>query len=90
MSRVAPTEIEQLHAGTVEWVLKLGDPQAASMCMTVYLDGLPSKTFEYKMPLDWVYGIEVYTSYYDILLKYRGTSRRCGAVLLWSTTVGKN
>ena len=84
-------EIEQLHAGTVEWVLKLGVPLTRyKKCMTVYLDGSPSKTFGDKIPLDWVYGIEVYTSYFDIPLKYRDSSSRCGAVLLWSTTVGKN
>ena len=87
------TEIEQLHAGTVEWVIKLGAPLVISRCMTVYLDGSPSKIFGDKIPLDWVYGIEVYASYFDIPLMYRDPSpekRKCGAVLLWSTTIGKD
>ena len=86
------TEIEQLQAGTVGWVIKLGAPLVISRCMTVYLDGSPSKTFGDKIPLDWVYGIEVYPSYFDIPLKYRDSSlgKRCGAVLLWSTTIGKD
>ncbi len=87
------TEIEQLRAGTVRDIIALGAPLVVSRCMDVYLDGSPSKTFGDRIPLDWVYGIEVYAGHYDIPLEYRNPDpkrHKCGAVLLWSTTIGKN
>ncbi|MFQ5705225.1 MAG: hypothetical protein ACE5HT_14545 [Gemmatimonadales bacterium] len=87
------TEIEQLRAGTVTDVLRLETPLVISRCMDVYLDGSQSKIFGDSIPLDWVYGIEVYPGHYDIPLEYRNPDpkrHKCGAVLLWSTTIGKD
>ncbi|NIM49749.1 MAG: hypothetical protein GTN62_05760 [Gemmatimonadales bacterium] len=91
-------EIAQMRVGTIGEVLQLGAPLASMRCMRVYFDGLPSKSvsdphfgvaYGYgDIPLDWVYGIEVYLQYTDIPLKYRDPVRdpagRCGAILVWS------
>ncbi len=86
-------EIEQLHQGTARDVVVMQVPlmRARLRCSLIYLDGRPLRIDLGEFPLDWAYGIEVYKSYIDIPIKYRDIARRrrpCGAVLLWSTTVG--
>lgn len=46
--------------------------------------------FGENIPLDWVYGVEMYRTYYDIPIRYRSTTadRRCGALLIWTHAVG--
>jgi hypothetical protein len=90
-------EIEQLHAANVIDVVRRGVPggTAAIRCYNIYLDGRPSTRgagvdLEYEeIPIGWVYGLEVYRTYFDIPHKYRDPSldpqMRCGAILIWST-----
>ena len=44
-----------------------------------------------NFPLDWVYGIEIYRTKYDIPIRYRDPfeNPRCGAVMIWPREVGK-
>jgi len=88
-------EIERLHASDVRDVVRRGVAGGETFCYTMYLDGWPSMTgtgvdLRYdKIPIGWVYGVEVYKTYLDIPLKYRDPSldpnMRCGAILIWST-----
>ena len=89
-------EIEQLRPDNIQRVVELGVPGGQMLwpCLIVYLDGRPSHrltggSMEYEQwyPLRWVYGIEVYRTYYDIPFKYREPGGGgCGALLIWSTT----
>ena len=82
---------EQLHLGNAAEVVVIQVPLMRYRlgCSVVLLDGRPLRIELDEFPLDWVYGIEVYKSYFDIPTQYRDVAdRRCGAVLLWSTTVG--
>ncbi len=94
-------DIERLHASSVTSergsVVSLGVPGGFGgiSCYNVYLDGRPSTTGtgvdrEYQdIPIGWVYGVEVYKTYFDIPGKYRDPTldptMRCGAILIWST-----
>ena len=85
-------EIQQLHVGNIDWLLKMV-PVRTRCNPVIYLDGHKSPIDGRKTPLDWVYGIEIYRGYFDVPLKYRdGTDyrrTRCGVILIWTTTVGK-
>ena len=88
-------QIEQLHAINVLDVAHLGIPGGRTLCYTIYLDGYPNVTGTgvnrdyHKIPIGWVYGIEIYRFYQDIPQSYRDPLRdpgmRCGAILIWST-----
>ncbi len=88
------TQFANIGAHSVPDVIRFGLPGGGFQpCTTpqVYLDGKPSRTFPLEdIPLDWVYGIEMYRSFYDIPLKYRDLlgDRRCGAILIWTHPVG--
>lgn len=81
--------IENLGAGTIDDVLK---PRARFKmqrdCKLYYLDGhLTDMVFSW--PLDWVFEIEAYTGYFDTPIEYHNpTHGFCGAVLIWSNTIG--
>ena len=90
-------DIEQMHAGEISDVLRVGAPLAMMRCMRVYFDGRPTTTASGQdigltnyddIPLNWVYGIEVYLQFSDIPIRYRDLIRdpggRCGAILIWS------
>jgi hypothetical protein len=90
------TQFAGLGAQSVKDVIQFGLPGGGfPFCKKpqVYLDGKPSRTFGedgLEIPLDWVYGIEMYRSFYDIPLNYRDLlgDRRCGAILIWTHPVG--
>jgi hypothetical protein len=86
------TQFKDLRAYTVTEVIRFGLPGGMFHCTpVVYLDGVKSRTFGIDVPLDWVYGIEIYRTYYDIPLEYRDpfASRKCGGVLIWTHRVGE-
>ncbi len=87
------TEIDQLHLGNIGEVIDFGVPIKPLGCRVVYLDGHKADLSlidrgRSDLPLDWIYGIEVYRSYFDIPLRYRDPELKmqCGAILLWTTT----
>ena len=90
------TQFANKGAHSVQDVIRFGLPGGGfSRCSKpqVYLDGKPSRTFGKEgldVPLDWVYGIEMYRDFYDIPLKYRDLfgDRKCGAILIWTHPVG--
>ena len=58
----------------------------------VYFDGLPAGTgmmFSInEFPINWVYGIEAFTSGQEVPAKYRDVSgSRCGVILIWTTSI---
>ena len=90
-------EIDQMRAGTIGEIVLQRAPLATMRCMSVFFDGNLRRTISntdliisgYEdIPLDWVYGMEIYLRYEDIPLKYRGgvqsPSRECGAIFIWS------
>lgn len=84
-------EIEQLRAGTLSHLLTLL-PLGRTRCAPpmIYVDGRKRSTL--YLPLDWVYGVEVYRQYSDIPVKYRDgldPRSKCGAVLIWTTELGQ-
>lgn len=86
------TQFKAFHAGSVRDVIQFGLPGGMFSCRPlVYLDGTKMRTFTIdNLPLDWVYGIETYRTYYDMPVKYRDpfADRGCGAVLVWTHPVG--
>ncbi len=81
--------LDEMRVGTTADVLKFGAMTPLATCMDLYLDGrsVSDTTLIRRFPLDWVYGIEVYREYTDVPIRYRNP-RSCGAVLIWTTTVG--
>ena len=80
--------IEATRQRTVHDVVRFEVP-ALRDCALVYLDGRRESAFGMDIPLDWVYGIEVYRSYFNVPIRYRDPFRegsRCGAILIWTTT----
>jgi hypothetical protein len=82
-------EIERLHVGTITDVLRVV-PVQTRCSPIVYVDGWLKRDGR-SWPLGWVYGIEIYRTYYDIPIRYRDPTRHeatCGAVLIWTKPVG--
>lgn len=90
-------DIEQMRVGEIGDVIRVGAPLAMMRCMRVYFDGRLERTISGQeinatgyddIPLNWVYGIEVYLQFSDIPIRYRDLTRdiqgRCGAILIWS------
>lgn len=80
--------IARTRQRTVRDVVRFQVP-ALGDCALVYLDGRRESAFGMDIPLDWVYGIEVYRSYFNVPIRYRDPFRegsRCGAILIWTTT----
>ena len=90
-------DIEALRVGTLDDLLLVELPLTRMRCLRVYFDGRPTTTVSGQeisfrgiedIPLEWVYGIEVYMQFTDIPLRYRDLMRdptgRCGAILIWS------
>ncbi len=86
-------QIEELRQGTLSDILTYGIPFGPP-CHDLWVDGRRDTTLlgdsrgYIETTLDWVYGIEVYRTKYDIPLRYRDPIKpdRCGAVLVWTTT----
>ena len=81
--------IEELRAGTIDDVLRL-EPGRRAPCPNIYFDGRRASAYVLTTPLDWVFGIEVYSDYYDTPLRYRNPLKwRCGAILIWTTEAAR-
>ena len=86
------SEFKDLGAHTVREVIDYGSLGVGRCAIPdVYLDGVKSLTFGLDVPLDWVYGVEIYRTYYDIPLKYRDpfANKKCGGVLIWTRPIGQ-
>ena len=86
-------EIEKLHVANIGEAIDFGMPIRPTGCKVVYLDGRRASLSlvdrnNSELPLGWVYGIEVYRTYFDIPIRYRDPELdpSCGAILLWTTT----
>ena len=79
-------DIERLHHGNVSQVVEVLPLTIRGCRPLVYVDGW-KRQFMNDLPLDWVYGIEVYRGYFSIPQRYRDpfdSKAKCGAVLLWT------
>lgn len=79
-------EIERLHQGKVSEVVEVLPLTIRNCRPLVYVDGWQRQSTNY-LPLDWVYGIEVYRGYFSIPQRYRDpfdSRAKCGAVLIWT------
>ena len=87
------TQFEEMGAHTIKEVIQFGVPGGKlPFCAIVYRDGWKIGTYQMDhFALDWVYGIEVYRTHFDIPIRYRDpfVNPRCGAVLIWTHEVGK-
>jgi hypothetical protein len=79
-------DIERLHQGNVSQIVSVLPLTIRGCRPLVYVDGWKRRSMN-DLPLDWVYGIEVYRGYFSIPHRYRDpldSRAKCGAVLIWT------
>src|SRR5690606_15395722 len=50
----------------------------------IYVDGTPWAGFVDDLPLEWVEGLEFYTSPVQVPIQYLGAGAFCGLLLIWT------
>ena len=88
--RATYEELQRSAAGTLSTYIRFWASFYDRGCKSYFIDGRPVRSDRAcDLPLDWIYGLEIYRMSFDAPLRYR-RGPGCGVVLLWTTTPGQD